>query len=90
VIRQWAGWSWVQFLAQESLPVLQNVHNDVAAHQASHSMDIRGFSLEVKQLGHEADHSIPSCAQVMNESSYTPILPQLAKGQLYLYVLHEI
>jgi hypothetical protein len=48
------------------------------------------LSLEVKQPGHEADHSVPSCDKVMNQSSYTPIPPQPAQEQLHLYVLYEI
>jgi hypothetical protein len=51
------------------------------------------LSLGVKQLGHEADHSPPSSAEVKNEWCYTST-PQYtymawcsvkAQGQLYLY-----
>jgi hypothetical protein len=31
----------------------------------------------VKQLGHEADHSLPSGTEVKNVSSYTSILPNV-------------
>jgi hypothetical protein len=52
----------------------------------------QGVSLNVKQLGHEADHSLPSIAEVKNVWSYTSS-PQYAfmawcsvkaQGQLYL------
>jgi hypothetical protein len=88
VTRQWAGWSWVRFLAQESLSVLQNVQTDAAATRPPIQWVVGVLSLEVKQPELEADHSIPSCAQVMNESSHIPIPPQPAQGQLYLYVRH--
>jgi hypothetical protein len=38
------------------------------------------LSLEVKQLGHEADHSSPSSAEVTNVWSYTSIPPVCLNG----------
>jgi len=40
-------------------------------HSASYPVGTRGFSLGVKQLGHEADHSPPFSAKVNNAWSYT-------------------
>jgi hypothetical protein len=39
------------------------------AHPASYPMGTRGFSLGVKQPGHETDHSPPFSADVKNEWS---------------------
>jgi hypothetical protein len=36
-------------------------------------MSIGGFSLEVKREGREADHSLPSSAEVMNGGAIHPL-----------------
>jgi hypothetical protein len=40
------------------------VQNGSGAHSASYPMGTRGFFPGVKRLGHEADHSPPSSAEV--------------------------
>jgi len=41
---------------------------------ASCLVDTRALSLGVKQLGHDADHALPSGAKVKNAWSYTCIM----------------
>jgi hypothetical protein len=59
---------------------------------------LRAFSLEVKRLGREADHSHPSSAEVKIAWQYTST-PQYAfmawcsvkaQGQLYLFYIHRL
>jgi hypothetical protein len=59
-------------------------------HPPSYVVGTGPLSLGVRQLDHEADHSLPSSAEVTNERSYTATAPALswhAQGQLYLLTL---
>jgi hypothetical protein len=53
------------------------VQTSYEAHPTSYPMGTRGFSLGVKRLGRETDHSPPSSAEVENAWSYTSA-PQYA------------
>jgi hypothetical protein len=61
------GRSGVQFLAgARNFSLLKNVKICCGAHPASYSMGTRNCFTGIKQLGHEADHSPPSSAEVQN------------------------
>jgi hypothetical protein len=56
-------------------------------------MSTGGFSLEVKWLGLEINHSIPSSAEVKNAWRYTStpirlhgVVLSSAQGQIYIYL----
>jgi hypothetical protein len=51
-------------------------------------MGIEGFSPEVKQPGHETDHSPPYNADVKNGGA--PPYVVIAQGQLYFFTLYLI
>jgi hypothetical protein len=55
---------WVQFLALQDFSLLRNVHTNSGAQPASYPMGSRGFFPGVKQQGREADHSLPSSAEI--------------------------
>jgi len=49
-----------------------HIQSGSEAHPTSYPMGVLGaLSLGIKQLGHEADHPLPSSAQVKNAWSYT-------------------
>jgi hypothetical protein len=54
---------------------LHVIQTSSGAHATSYPMGTGGFFLGVKQLGHEADHSLPSSAKAKNKSIYTSTLP---------------
>jgi len=47
---------------------------------------IGALSLGVKRAVREADHSLPSCAEVKNASPWCDAQLKKAQGQLYLYL----
>jgi hypothetical protein len=71
------------------------IQNSSRAHPASYPTGTRALSLGVKRPGHEADHSLPSSAEVKNAWSYTSTPPirlhdvvlSQTQGQLYLLPL---
>jgi hypothetical protein len=81
-IAQWysaglrAGWSGVRIPAgTENLTLHHLVQTGSGAHLASYPMGTRGFCPEVKRPGREADHSLPSTAEVRNAWSYNSSPP---------------
>jgi hypothetical protein len=69
-----------------------SVQNGSGAHPTSYSRGNKGPFLGGKAAGHEADHSLPSCAEVKDAWSYTSSPPiclhgvvlRSAQGQIYL------
>jgi len=58
-------WITVQFPAEASkFSVLHIIHVHCEAHLSSHSVSTRLLPLEINQLEHEADHLLPSGAEV--------------------------
>jgi hypothetical protein len=90
VTRQWAGWSWVWFLVQESLSLLQNVQNDAAAHQASHSMGSGGSFTGGKAAKTWSWPLSPILCSGYERVKLCSHTSTACTGQLHLYVLHEI
>jgi hypothetical protein len=72
------------FESQQGLGIIlhHRVQTDSGAHPASHPMCTKGFSLGVKWLGREADHSSPSRAEVKNARSYTSTTPLCFHGMM--------
>jgi hypothetical protein len=83
-------------------PVGQNcsVHHDVqtssGAHPAPYTVGTRVLYFAVKRLWREADHSPPSCAEVMNTWRYISTLPYiciawcLVKHQEFLSLQYDL
>jgi hypothetical protein len=66
----------VQFLAWTgNFSLYHHVQNDSGAHPPSFPVGTGALSLGVKWLGHEADHSPPSIAEVKNVWSSTSTPP---------------
>jgi hypothetical protein len=94
-----AGWSGVRVLAgAENSSLYHCVQTGSGVHSASYPVCTRGYFLEVKWTGREADDSPLSSAEIKNAWSYTSI-PQYAfivwwsvkaQGQLYLYLYNKI
>jgi hypothetical protein len=59
-------------------------------HAASHPVVLEALSPRVKQLGHEADHSPPSSAKVMNVQSSQYVLKVwcLIKHRHFTFIFH--
>jgi hypothetical protein len=53
----------------------QVIQTGSGAHPDSYPMGIGGSFLGVKPLGHEADHSLPSSAEVKNGEAISPPPP---------------
>jgi hypothetical protein len=49
------------------------MQRDSGAHPASYPMGTGGFSPGVKRPGREADHSLPSIAEVKNDGAIPPL-----------------
>jgi hypothetical protein len=89
-----AGWSGIRVRAGAGNVSLHHcVQTGSVAHPASYPMGTRGSSLGIKRPGREADHWLPSSAEVKNAWGCisTPQYAFMAwcsvktEGQLYLY-----
>jgi len=66
--------SWVRFPAGAgNYSLLHCVQTGSGDHPASYPMDTRSFSLALKRLGRETDHSLPSRAKIKNAWRYISI-----------------
>jgi hypothetical protein len=57
------------------ISLLHVVHTSSGVHSTSYPMGIGGFLPVVKQLGHEADHSLPTSAEVKKMWIHTSTSP---------------
>jgi hypothetical protein len=76
----------VRFLVGErDFSLLHSFQTGSGAYPASYPVDTRALFLGVKQKGHEADHSLPSSADVRNDGAIylLPHMPSWYSVQLH-------
>jgi hypothetical protein len=71
--------AWVQFPTVQDLSLFHSIMTGVVPIQPPIQWVPGAFSLRVKQLGHEADHSSPSSAKVKKGGAITST-PQMSSG----------
>jgi hypothetical protein len=83
------GWrAEVQFLAGQDFSLYHSVHNCSGAHPAIIQWVLEALSLEVKQPGHEAEHSVPSSIEIKNVHSIChndKMLTSVSKGIIFFF-----